>query len=87
MPPKSKRQMQLEQARAAKQPRVTETEPSVPEVSLSDSPQPSTSGASFSEPLDPEIHTGAPEDEGIYDEHSIYYGELCVRMGRITKQR
>ena len=85
MPPKSKRQMQLEQARAAKQPRVTETEPSVPEVSLSDSPQPSTSGASFSEPLDPEIHTGAPEDEGIYDEHSTmvnYASEWVESLSR-----
>ena len=55
--------MQLELARAAKQAKVTETEPTLPEASSSvqaDSPQPSTSGASFSEPTDPEIHT---EDE------------------------
>ena len=67
MPPKS---MQLEQARAAKQANVTETEPTLPEASSSvpaDSPQPSTSGASFSEPTDPEIHT---EDEEMYDGHS-----------------
>ena len=63
--------MHLEKAiRAAKQAKVTETEPTLPEASssvLADSPQPSTSGASFSEPTDPEIHT---EDEEMYDGHS-----------------
>ena len=62
--------MQLEQARAAKQVKVTETESTLPEASSSvpaDSPQPSTSDASFGEPTDPVIHT---KDERIYDEHS-----------------
>ena len=62
MPPKSKRKIQLEQARATKlakssEPDQTTTEPAVSEPAAS-----STSGASFSEPIEIELDPETPEE-------------------------
>ena len=70
MPPKSKRKIQLEQARATKlakssEPDQTTTEPAVSEPESS--PQPSTSCASFSEPAETELDSEIPEE---YEERS-----------------
>ena len=67
MPPKSKRKIQLEQAKLAKssEPDQTTTEPAVSEPAAS--PQPSTSGASFSEPAEAELDPETPEE---YEERS-----------------
>ena len=72
MPPKSKRKTQLEQARAVKQTKVTEDDPTLSETSISeptDLPQPSTSGASFNEPIDHEMYSEGPEMQKIYTSH------------------
>ena len=66
MPPKSKRKIQLEQARATKLAKSSEpTEPAVSEPAAS--PQPSTSGVSFSEPAETELDPETPEE---YEERS-----------------
>ena len=67
MPPKSKRNIQLEQGRAIKLAKSSEPDQTTTELAVSEpaaSPQPSTSGASFSEPAETEL---TPEE---YDERS-----------------
>ena len=71
MPPKSKRKIQLEQARAAKQAKTTGAGPPMPELSSEPATlpqQPGTSYACVSESADTEFHAEDPLNEGVHDD-------------------
>ena len=74
MPPKSKRKIQLQQARAAKQAKTTGAGPPMPELSSEPATlpqQPGTSYACVSESADTELHAEDPLNEGVHDEHNV----------------